>query len=165
MTSRAHARARHRGRGSEKARKIDLDPVRLFTGYKYRSHMGTQIARCVVQQCAHISFLRALSRLTLLLAPSHLRTKERARGIGVRAQARACKGDKTSWVDHLIQKYIYMYIYDLQIYIYVYTCMYIYIHTYIFLNPMINPTSLAPLARTCLGAYAYPSRSLFCPQV
>ena len=26
---------------------------------------------------------------------------------------------------------------------------------------MINPTSLAPLARTCLGAYAYPSRSFF----
>ena len=47
-------------------------------------------------------FLRALSRLTLLLAPSHLRIKERARGIGVRAQARACKGGKTSWVDHLI---------------------------------------------------------------
>ena len=30
---------------------------------------------------------------------------------------------------------------------------------------MINPTSLAPLAYTCLGAYAYPSRSFLYPQV
>ena len=48
MASRAHARARHRGRGSEKARKRDLDPMRLFTGYKYRFRMGTQISHCVV---------------------------------------------------------------------------------------------------------------------
>jgi len=48
MASRAHARARHRGRGSEKARKRDLDPVGLFTGYKYRSRMGTQMAHCIV---------------------------------------------------------------------------------------------------------------------
>jgi len=38
MASRAHARARHRGRGSEKARKRDLDPVRLFTRYKTRQN-------------------------------------------------------------------------------------------------------------------------------
>jgi len=48
---------------------------------------------------------------------------------------------------------------------YLYTCMYIYIHVYEFLNQVINPTSLAPLARKCLGAYAYPSRSFFYPQV
>ena len=48
MASKAHACAHHGGRESEKARKRGLDPVRLSTGYKYRSRMGTQMARCVV---------------------------------------------------------------------------------------------------------------------
>ena len=51
----------------------------------------------------------------------------------------------------------------------IYICVYMYVHiyTYIYisLNQVINPTSLVPLARTCLGAYAYPSRSFFYPQV
>ena len=40
-----------------------------------------------------------------------------------------------------------------------------YTHIYIILNQVINPNSLVPLALTCLGAYAYPSRSFFYPQV
>jgi len=56
MVRRAHARACQRGRGSERARKKDLDPVRLFTGYKYRSRTGTQMEHGVVQQCAQFSF-------------------------------------------------------------------------------------------------------------
>ena len=44
---RANARARQRGEGV-RARKRDLNPLRLFTGYKYRSRTGTQIARGVV---------------------------------------------------------------------------------------------------------------------
>ena len=58
MASKAHACAHHGGRESEKARKRGLDPVRLFTGYKYRSRMGTQMARCVVWQCAQFSFFK-----------------------------------------------------------------------------------------------------------
>ena len=45
---RANARARHKGRGSERARKRDLNPLRLFTEHKYRSRTDTQIARSVV---------------------------------------------------------------------------------------------------------------------
>jgi len=48
MVRRTNARARHKGRGSERARKRDLNPLRLFTGYKYRSRTDTQIARGVV---------------------------------------------------------------------------------------------------------------------
>ena len=49
IVCRANARARHKGRGSERARKRDLNPLRLSTGYKYRSRMGTRIARGVVR--------------------------------------------------------------------------------------------------------------------
>ena len=41
MVRRTNARARHKGRGSERARKRDLNPLRLFTGYKYRSRTST----------------------------------------------------------------------------------------------------------------------------
>ena len=56
MASRSHARACHRGRGSEKARKRDLDPVRLFTGYKYKTRAKNGGNGKLAQKMAEMDF-------------------------------------------------------------------------------------------------------------